>query len=68
MLEALQKDGKWILYQDAGQEFRRPIEEVEDIIKTNGYFYVAQDGWETQLKCCGRIGELTVPGLASQYE
>ncbi len=63
MFDALTRDGKWILYQDAGQEFRRTIGEVEELIKKDGYFYVAQDGWETALKCCGKIGELTHPGL-----
>jgi len=61
--DALYKDGYWILYQDAGQEFRKTIREVEKLIERDGYMFVAQDGWETQLKCCGRIGELTVPAL-----
>lgn len=65
MLDALHRDGKWILYQDAGQEFRRTIEEVEELISKDGYFYVAQDGWETKLMCCGRIGELTVDSMQS---
>lgn len=61
MLDALTKDEK-ILYQDAGQEFRRPIDEVLRLIDTDGHFYVAQDGFETKLQCCGRIGELCHEG------
>lgn len=61
MLDALAKDAK-ILYQDAGQEFRRPIDEVLRLIARDGHFFVAQDGWHTKLQCCGRLLELCHQG------
>lgn len=61
MLDALEKNDK-IFYEDAGQEFRRPIDEVLALILRDGHFFVAQDGWETKLQCCGRITELCHQG------
>lgn len=52
-----------ILYQDAGQEFRQPIGEVEKLIFDNGYFFVVQEGLTTKSKCCGNIGELCHQGF-----
>ena len=49
-------------YLDAGEEIRRPIDEVIDIIYEHGYFYVVQEGLHTQNQCCGQIGELCVDG------
>ena len=49
-------------YLDAGEEIRRPIDEVIDIIYEHGYFYVVQEGLHTKNQCCGQIGELCVDG------
>jgi hypothetical protein len=63
MRDALRRfAGTAILYQDAGQELRRPIDEVRALLERDGHFFVAQDGASTQLRCCGRIGELTHSG------
>jgi hypothetical protein len=48
-----------ILYQDAGQELRQPLHAVRAAIERDGHLFVAQDGAQTQLRCCGRIRELT---------
>lgn len=48
-----------ILYQDAGQELRQPLHAVRAVIERDGHLFVAQDGAQTQLRCCGRIRELT---------
>ena len=57
MLDALERDAK-ILYEDAGQEFRRPIDDVLRLIERDGHFFVAQDGFATKLQCCGALLEL----------
>lgn len=51
-----------ILYQDAGQELRQPLDAVRATIERDGHLFVAQDGAQTQLRCCGRIRELTHEG------
>lgn len=61
MRDALRRYGA-ILYQDAGQELRRSIDEVRALLARDGHFFVAQDGAATQLRCCGRVGELTHAG------
>jgi len=65
-LEAMERgdygpDRRYMVYLDAGEELRAPLDLVLSLLYAQGYFYVVQDGRQTSLKCCGRIGELTRP-------
>jgi hypothetical protein len=65
-LEAMKRgdfgpDRQYMVYLDAGEELRAPLDLVLSLLHAQGFFYVVQDGMKTSLKCCGRIGELTRP-------
>ncbi|KAH3767809.1 hypothetical protein Pelo_333 [Pelomyxa schiedti] len=66
MLDAMSRPGfgGLMLYQDAGQEIRSPLAEIEAMLRRDGYFFVVQEGLKTKAKCCGTIGELCHTGTS----
>jgi hypothetical protein len=67
MLDALRRYyPRAILYQDAGQELRQRIDAVRELVARDGHMFVAQDGPNTQLRCCGTIRELTHAGTLAK--
>ena len=57
-----------MFYTDPSIEYRQSIVEIKQRIFSTGYFYIHQEGLQTNYECCGPIRELAMPAMVSRMK